>query len=149
MWLKELNSDKWKLYSYIILFHLIATVQVTFIPSLNIGVYQLALYQCSVNHPNSIIVWNVNRTISTNINIVQLGIVTIGTGTPTSSLNIPGYPQYNNTVVTCTAYGSVEGIKNATLRIQGIYKHLLEITTLLQLFSLSLSPQENYQKLVI
>ena len=35
-----------------ILFHLIPTVQLTFIPSPNIGPYQLTHYQCSVDHPN-------------------------------------------------------------------------------------------------
>ena len=120
-----------------------------FIPSPNIGVHQLAYYQCSVDHHNSIIVWHINGTVSTNINITQLGITTSGAGTPTSSLIIPGYPQYNNTVVTCIAYGPVEGNSNATLRIQGTCKDSLMlkniddeepyvITELLQsLFSLS------------
>ena len=73
-----------------------------------------------MDHPNSIIVWFINGTISTNIEIKQLGVITSGAGTPTSSLTIPGYPQYNNTVVRCIAYGPVEGTNDATLRIQGI-----------------------------
>ena len=93
-----------------------------FIPSPNIGVYQLAYYQCSVDHHNSIVALLVNGTVSTNINITQLGINTSGAGTPTSSLIIPGYPQYNNTVVRCIAYGSAEGSNSATLRIQGTCK---------------------------
>ena len=107
---------------YFIKFYYIA-VQFIFTPSPNIGVYQLAHYQCSIDHPNSIIVWDVNGTVSTSINITQLDIITSGAGSPNSSLTIPGYPQYNNTVVTCIAYGPVEGINNATLRIQGICKH--------------------------
>ena len=118
------------------LFHLVVTVQFTFIPSPNIGVYQLAHYQCSVDHPNSIIVWHINGTISTNIEIEQLDIITSGAGTPTSNLTIPGYPQYNNTIVECIAFGPVEGDINSTLRIQGICKHLLVIITFLHFLSL-------------
>ena len=70
------------------------------------------------------ITWNVNETISNNDNIIQLGIATNGAGSPNSSLTIPGYPQYNNTVVTCNAFGFVNGslynnFDNTTLRIQG------------------------------
>ena len=72
------------------------------------------------------IAWHVNETTSNDGNITQLGIVTIGAGSPNSSLTIPGYPQYNNTIVRCNAFGF--GIINgsnyintntATLRIQG------------------------------
>ena len=70
------------------------------------------------------VTWVVNETISNNDNITQLGIVTIGAGSPNSSLTIPGYPQYNNTVVTCNAFGFVNdslynNFDSATLRIQG------------------------------
>ena len=70
------------------------------------------------------VTWLVNETISNNDNIIQLGIVTNGAGSPNSSLTIPGYPQYNNTVVRCNAFGFVNGslynnFDNATLRIQG------------------------------
>ena len=70
------------------------------------------------------IVWYVNGAVLTNNDIIQLGIVTNGAGTPNSSLNIPGYPQYNNTVVRCNAFGSVNGslytnFSESTLRIQG------------------------------
>ena len=104
---------------YFIQFYYIA-VPFIFTPSPNIGVYQVAHYQCSVDHVNSIIVWNVNGTLSTNINITQLGIVTSGAGSHNSNLTIPGYPKYNNTEVTCISYGPVEGTNSATLRIQGI-----------------------------
>ena len=70
------------------------------------------------------VTWFVNETISNNDNIIQLGIVTNGAGSPNSSLTIPGYPQYNNTVVTCNAFGFVNdslynNFDNVTLRIQG------------------------------
>ena len=90
----------------------------------NIGIYQLAYYQCSVNNTNVGITWFVNETLSTNNDIIQLDIVTSGEGTPNSSLTIPGYPQYNNTKVRCFASGSVDGIlytnhSDSILRIQG------------------------------
>ena len=70
------------------------------------------------------ITWFVNGTSSANIDIIQLGIITIGAGSSNSSLIIPGYPQHNNTVVTCNAFGFVDGslytnFDNATLRMQG------------------------------
>ena len=74
------------------------------------------------------ITWNINGTASTNGDIIQLGIVTIGAGSNNSSLTIPGYPQYNNTVVFCIAYGLLDvkddnssyyNFDNATLIIQG------------------------------
>ena len=71
------------------------------------------------------ITWNVNGTASTNNDIIQLGIITIGAGSPNSSLTIPGFPQYNNTVLRCIASGLVDGnlysnnSELATLRIQG------------------------------
>ena len=72
------------------------------------------------------IVWFVNETGSGDNDIIQLGIVTNGAGSPNSSLVIPGYPQYNNTVVRCNAFGTVEGntyvnVSVVTLKIQGIY----------------------------
>ena len=92
----------------------------------NIEVYQLAYYHCSVDHTGVGITWLVNGMVSTNNDTIQLGIVTYGAGSSSSSLIIPGDPQYNNTVVTCNAFGF--GIINgsnyintstATLRIQG------------------------------
>ena len=70
------------------------------------------------------VTWNINGTGSTNNEIIQLGIVTNGAGSPNSSLTIPGYPQYNNTVVRCNAFGSVDGsnyfnFSESILRIQG------------------------------
>ena len=72
------------------------------------------------------ITWLVNGMVSTNNDTIHLGIVTYGAGSSSSSLTIPGYPQYNNTIVRCNAFGF--GIINgsnyintntATLRIQG------------------------------
>ena len=70
------------------------------------------------------ITWLVNGTGSINNEIIQLGIVTNGAGSSNSSLTIPGYPQYNNTVVRCNAFGFVNGnnyfnFEQHTLRIQG------------------------------
>ena len=98
-------------------------VQFIFTPSPNIEVYQLAYYQCSVDHPSVGITWNVNKTSYGHNEIIQLGIVTSG-GAQQSNLTIHGYPQYNNTEVKCIASGFVDGIfygnfDNATLRIQG------------------------------
>ena len=108
---------------YFIYFYYIA-VQFIYTPSPNIEVYQLAHYQCSVDHTGVTVTWNVNGTGSTNSDIIQLGIVTNGAGSPNSSLIIPGYPQYNNTIVRCNAFGSVNGnnyvnFSQSTLRIQG------------------------------
>ena len=70
------------------------------------------------------ITWYVNGTGSANNEIIQLGIVTNGDGSQQSNLTIPGYPQYNNTVVRCIAVGFVNGnsyfnFNESTLRIQG------------------------------
>ena len=70
------------------------------------------------------ITWNVNGTSSGHNDIIQLGIVTNGAGSSNSSLTIPGYPQYNNTVVRCNVFGSVNGnsyynSSESTLRIPG------------------------------
>ena len=94
-----------------------------FIPSPNIEANQLAHYQCSVDHPGVAVTWFVNKTSSTAKNIIQLGIVTNGAGSHNSSLIIPGYPQYNNTVVRCVESGFVNGgyfkPHEAFLKIQG------------------------------
>ena len=116
-------------YDYIILinkvlFNYFTAIQLKFTPSPNIGVYQLAHYQCSVDHTGVTVTWFVNGTGSANNDIIQLGIVTNGEGSQQSNLTIPGYPQYNNTVVTCNAFGTVNGssyfnFNESTLRIQG------------------------------
>ena len=72
------------------------------------------------------ITWYVNGTGSANNDIIQIGIVTNGDGSQQSNLTIPGYPQYNNTVVRCNAAGFVNGnmsyynFSESLLRIQGI-----------------------------
>ena len=94
-----------------------------FTPSPNIGVYQLAHYHCSVDSTGVSIAWFVNGTASGYEGIIQLDIVTIGAGSSNSNLTIPGYPQYNNTVVECNAVFEDENnyinLGNSTLRIQG------------------------------
>ena len=71
------------------------------------------------------ITWLVNKTSSANNDIIQLGIVTNGDGSQQSNLTIPGYPQYNNTIVNCNAAGFINGnmsyynIIESILRIQG------------------------------
>ena len=77
-----------------------------------------------MDHPDVGITWNVNGTGSANNDIIELGIVTNGAGSSSSSLTIPGYSQYNNTVVRCNAAGSVNGnsyfnFSLSTLRKQG------------------------------
>ena len=98
-------------------------VEFIFIPSPNIGVNQLAHYRCSVDHTGVGITWFVNETTSDYLEVTQLGVVTSGESQE-SNLTIPGYPQYNNTIVRCLASGFVDGIlynnfDSVTLRIQG------------------------------
>ena len=71
------------------------------------------------------VTWNINGRGYGHNEIIQLGIVTSGEAQH-SNLTITGYPQYNNTVVRCNAFGF--GIINgnnyintskSTLRIQG------------------------------
>ena len=109
-------------------FFIYIAVQFIFTPSPNIGVYQLAHYQCSVDHTGVGITWYVNGTGSTNKEIIQLDIITSGAAFTASNLTIHGYPQYNNTVVICIASGLLNAMDpnsfyynfdNATLRIQG------------------------------
>ena len=81
-----------------------------------------------MDHTGVTVTWLVNGTsYGHNDNIIQLGIVTSGVPQH-SNLTIFGYPQYNNTVVRCLAFGFVNGnsyfnSNESTLRIQGISKH--------------------------
>ena len=77
-----------------------------------------------MNHIGVGITWNINETSSGHNDIIKLGIITKGAGSSNSSLTIPGYPKYNNTVVRCNAFGFVDGnsyfnFNESTLRIQG------------------------------
>ena len=115
-----MDTYEWSIFLHCI----VSAVQFIFIPSPNIGVNQPAHYQCSVDHNGVLITWTVNETSSANNKIIQLGIVTNGAGSSNSSLTIPGYPQYNNTVVRCHGFGEVDGnnynnFSESTLRIQG------------------------------
>ena len=93
-------------------------------PEAKIEAYQSVYYHCSVNNTGVSISWFVNGTGSGNNKIIQLNIVTNGAGSHNSSLTIPGYLQYNNTVVRCNAFGTVNGksyvnFNKSVLRIQG------------------------------
>ena len=78
-----------------------------------------------MDHTGVSITWFINGTNYDENSIYnQLGIVTSGAGSPNSSLTIPGYPQYNNTVVKCLAAGFLNdslytNFSESTLRIQG------------------------------
>ena len=117
------------------IFSFIIDVDVTFAPSRNIGVNQLAHYRCWSNHSEVSIKWFIDNGTGDWIPAHLFpGVVTNEKGTLNSSLTIFGYLQYNNSLVNCLASGLVDGneyIKsiNATLRIQGF---------LFTLFSLSL-----------
>ena len=74
---------------------------------------------------NAVIIWYINGNIYNYNSSVQPDIVVNGGAlSSNSSLTIPGYPQYNNTVVKCIAPGFVDGnnyfnFSESTLRIQG------------------------------
>ena len=104
----------------------IIAVQFTFTPypEAKIEAHQPVHYQCSVDHTSVRINWLVNGTGSANTDIIRLDIITYGAGSHNSSLAIPGYLQYNNTVVRCNAFGTVNGnsyfnFNESILRIQG------------------------------
>ena len=76
-----------------------------------------------MDHTGVSITWLVNGTASGHIKIIKLGVVT-SEGSQQSNLTIPGYPQYNNTIMKCLAAGFVDGsiynnFNESTLRIQG------------------------------
>ena len=115
-----------KSIDYVLYLISILAFQFTFTPSpeAKIEVYQLAHYRCSVDYTGVSTTWLVNGTDSANSKIIQLNVVTNGAGSSNSSLTIPGYPQYNNTIVTCNAFGFVNGnsyfkSSESILRIQG------------------------------
>ena len=109
-----------------------------------------------MNHTGLSITWYVNGTGSANNDIIQLGIVTNGEGSQQSNLTIPGYPQYNNTVVRCNAFGSVNGnsyfnFNESTLRIQSntlfdicYYNNLLSLGELAAVNNLICHVQSQY-----
>ena len=77
-----------------------------------------------MDHTGLSINWYVNGTGSTNKEIIQLDIITSGAASTASNLTIPGYPQYNNTIVRCVASGFINGnnyfnFSESTLKIQG------------------------------
>ena len=117
------------------IFSVIIDVSIGFAPTHNIGINQLAYYRCWSNHTMVHTQWLVviNGTEETSTTHFP-DMVENGTGTPNSSLTIPGYPQYNNTIVICLATGDVDGTiyqisPNATLRIQGCFFNFLSLMT--------------------
>ena len=106
-------------------------VQFSFIPSQAITIQQTPVYKCSVDNKELSIQWIVNESLSTHSSITDLGIITYGVGTQNSSLTIPGNPELNNTIVTCSAF-RVEGVTlhivnttNSTLFIQGMIMSII------------------------
>ena len=97
------------------------------------------------------ITWSINGTGSADNAIIKLGIVTNGAGSHNSSLTIPGYPQYNNTVVRCNAFGLVDGnsyvnFNQTSLKIQSV---LVNTNVFMILSYISFLSQINCQKLKI
>ena len=94
-------------------------------PSNNIGINQIALFQCWSNHTGAAITWFIDNGTRADNNS---DIVVNGSGSSNSSLTIPGYPQYNNTVVRCNAFAFVNGseyfnFSESTLRLQGLFNY--------------------------
>ena len=97
-------------------------MEVIFTPSPNITEGGTAVYNCSTNNSAVTITWILNKTVSATT-FASYGVTTPGTGSPVSSLIIPGVVNpFNNTEVQCVAYGL--GVGNFSpppviLRIQG------------------------------
>ena len=97
-----------------------AAIKFTFLPSNYIEIGQLAPYHCSVNDTRVGINWFINGStvLPSDVNVT-------GAGSSSSSLTIPGLPQYNNTGVKCAATGYLDNnvrydmFNESTLRIQG------------------------------
>ena len=92
-------------------------------PGINkgIGVNDFAVYHCSVNDTRVGLNWFINGSTTIPSNVTVTGLAT-----PSSqNLTILGLPQYNNTIVRCTAFGYLDNnvpynnFSESTLRIQG------------------------------
>ena len=85
-----------------------------------IEVGQSAGYHCSVNDTRVSINWFINGSTTIPSNVTVTGVAT-----QSSSLTIPGLPQYNNTEVRCAAFGYLDNnvpytnISESTLKLQG------------------------------
>ena len=80
-------------------------MEVIFTSSPNIPEGGTAVYNCSTNHSAVTITWILNKTVSAPT-LVSYGVTAPGTGTPVSSLTIPGLVDpFDNTEVWCYASG--------------------------------------------
>ena len=99
---------------------------VIFTSSPNIPEGSTAVYNCSTNHSLVLINWLLNKTMSAPTLNASLGVTAPGTGSPVSSLIIPGLVDpFNNTEVLCYASGPGFGDISPSpviLRIQGRLK---------------------------
>ena len=99
-----------------------SAIRFTFLPLNYIEIGQSAPYYCSVNDTRVGISWLINGS-----SILPRNINVSGVATPSSSLTIPGLPQYNNTIVRCAAFGYIDNdvpynnFSESVLRIQGTY----------------------------
>ena len=98
-------------------------VEVIFTSSPNIPEGGTAVYNCSTNISAVTINWILNKTVSAPTLNASLGVTAPGTGSPVSSLTIPGLVNpFNNTEVLCYASGPGFGDVSpppVILRIQG------------------------------
>ena len=97
-------------------------MEVIFTSSPNIPERGTAVYNCSTNHSAVTITWYLNKTVSAS-EFALYGVTAPGTGSPVSSLTIPGLVNpFNNTEVLCYASGPGFGDFSpppVILRIQG------------------------------
>ena len=97
-------------------------MEVIFTPSPNVPEGGTAVYNCSTNNSAVAITWILNKTVSATT-LASYGVIAPGTGSPVSSLTIPGLVDpFNNTEVQCVAYGRGVGDFSpppVILRIQG------------------------------
>jgi hypothetical protein len=93
-------------------------VDVTFIPSPPITTVDTAMYSCSSNNLAVAIQWFIGDSgTPTHVGNTSPGVITIGGGTPTSSLFIPGnLTQFNDTLIHCRAAGDIGGINGISVR---------------------------------
>ena len=97
-------------------------MEVNFTSSPSITEGGTAVYNCSTNHSAVTINWILNKTVTAST-LVSYGVTAPGTGSPVSSLIIPGLVDpFNNTEVLCYASGPGFGDvspSSVILRIQG------------------------------
>ena len=95
---------------------------VIFTSSPNVPEGGTAVYNCFTNHSAVIVTWFLNKTVPAT-KFASYGVTTPGTGSPVSSLIIPGLVNpFNNTEVLCYASGPGFGDVSpppVILRIQG------------------------------